>query len=69
MKFTGLEIICVLDLKGLIFQDIGKILKKKKTNLILQHAPALFFSWLILQAATALFLFLGLPEPPLSICF
>ena len=44
-------------------------LKKKKKNLILQHAPALFFSWLIVQAATALFLFLGLPEPPLSICF
>lgn len=39
--YTGLEIICVLHLKGLIFQDTGKILKKK-TKLILQHAPAVF---------------------------
>lgn len=31
--YTGLEIICVLHLKGLIFQDTGKILKKKKTNI------------------------------------
>ena len=30
--YTGLEIICVLHLKGLIFQDTGKILKKKKKN-------------------------------------
>lgn len=38
--YTGLEIICVLHLKGLIFQDTGKILKKKKkTNIATCTSP------------------------------
>lgn len=43
--YTGLEIICVLHLKeGSYFKIQEKYFKQKK-NLILQHAPALFYSW------------------------
>ena len=45
MKFTGLDIICVLDSNEFIFQGTGKILKKKKENYYCKMHQPYFYFW------------------------
>ena len=65
MKFTGLDIICVLDSNEFIFQGTGKILKKKKKKTIIARCTSPIFISGITRASSEL-LFLNVVAQMLS---
>ena len=56
MKFTGLDIICVLDSNEFIFQGTGKMLKKKKKTIIARCASPIFIPGITRASSELLFL-------------